>query len=211
MKDGALDPRDSVPKRLFDVLASAAGLILLSPLIVAVAVAVKLYDRGPVLYKSLRIGKGGRRFHLFKFRTMVVDADRQGPGITTARDPRVTPVGRFLRRYKLDELPQLIHVLKGEMSFVGPRPEDPRYVARYTPDQRRVLAARPGITGIASLAYRREEELLVGPDWERLYCEEILPAKLALELDYLSRRTFWSDIGLILQTLKALFVGSIPV
>ena len=136
---------------------------------------------------------------------MIVGADKQGPEITTARDLRITKVGLWLRRFKLDVLPQLWNVLKGEMSLVGPRPEDPRYVAHYTPEQRQVLAVRPGITGTASLAYRREERLLHGADWESRYLNEIMPAKLALELDYLRRRTLWTDVGLILRTFGVLF------
>ena len=124
-------------------------------------------------------------FRLYKFRRMVSDADKQGPGITATGDSRITRVGRFLRRTKIDELPQLINVLSGDMSLVGPRPEDPRYVTLYTPEQRRVLAVRPGITSAASLAYRHEEQLLAGADWETVYREEVLPAKLAIDLEYL--------------------------
>ena len=124
-----------------------------------------------------------------------------GPGITTAADPRITPVGRFLRKTKLDELPQLINVLSGEMSLVGPRPEDPRYVAFYTPEQRQVLRVRPGITSAASLRYRDESALLAGSDWETIYIESIMPQKLAIELDYLQRRNLLTDLGLVLLTL----------
>ena len=142
----------AVAKHVLDVAASATGLVVLSPLLIGLTVAIKTHDGGPVLYASRRVGKGGRAFLLYKFRTMIVDADKQGAGITTARDRRITKVGLWLRRFKLDELPQLWNVLKGEMSLVGPRPEDPRYVAHYTPEQRQVLAVRPGITGTASLA-----------------------------------------------------------
>ncbi|HUS16727.1 MAG TPA: polysaccharide biosynthesis protein, partial [Chloroflexia bacterium] len=141
---------------------------------------------------------------VFKFRTMIVDADQAGSAITAAGDARITSMGRWLRRTKLDELPQLLNVVRGEMSLVGPRPEDPRYVAFYTPEQRRVLCVRPGITGAASLTYRNEEALLTGPDWERAYREDVMPAKLALDLAYLTRRTLLSDMGLILQTVSAL-------
>ncbi|MFZ1551113.1 MAG: sugar transferase, partial [Anaerolineae bacterium] len=131
---------------------------------------------------AVRVGQDGRPFRLYKFRSMIVGTDRQGPGITATGDPRITRVGRFLRRAKLDELPQLINVLLGDMSLVGPRPEDPRYVAFYTPEQRRVLSVHPGITSPASLAYRHEEQLLAGEDWETHYRTRVLPAKLALDL-----------------------------
>lgn len=192
-------------RRLIDATAALAGLIVLSSLFLALAVAIKLDSPGPVFYKARRVGRGGQEFRLYKFRSMVIDADRLGPGITAVGDQRVTKVGRFLRRTKLDELPQLINVLKGDMSLVGPRPEDPRYVALYTPEQRAVLAARPGITSAASLTYRHEEQLLSGPDWEAIYCTEVMPAKLAIDLEYLSRRTLASDLGLVLQTILAMF------
>jgi len=135
---------------------------------------------------------------------MVADADKRGPGITATGDSRVTPVGRFLRRTKIDELPQLINVLRGDMSLVGPRPEDPRYVARYTPEQRRVLAVRPGITSAASLTYRHEEQLLSGEDWETVYRTQVMPEKLAIDLAYLQRRTLWSDLVLVFRTVVAM-------
>lgn len=196
---------DEVARRLLDVVAAAAGLALLSPLFLAIAAAIKLDSPGPVFYRARRVGRYGQEFRLYKFRSMVADADRRGPGITAAGDRRVTRVGRFLRRTKLDELPQLINVLKGEMSLVGPRPEDPRYVALYTPEQRRVLEARPGITSAASLAFRHEEQLLSGPDWEQVYRTQVMPAKLALDLDYLDRRTLASDLALIWRTILAMF------
>lgn len=192
-------------RRAIDLTASLAGLILLSPLLAAVAGLVKLDSPGPVLYRAQRVGQGGRLFRLYKFRSMVTDAARRGPAITTAGDRRVTRVGRLLRRTKIDELPQLINVLKGEMSLVGPRPEDPRYVALYTPEQRQILAVRPGITSPASLHYRREEQLLQGADWERVYVEQVMPHKIQLELDYVARRSLWSDLGLILQTARIPF------
>lgn len=197
--------RGAVARRLFDAVASTLGLVVLAPVMIVLAAVVKFHDGGPVFYASRRVGKQGRAFRLYKFRTMIVDSDRLGPGITTAEDRRITKVGTRLRRFKLDELPQLWNVLKGEMSLVGPRPEDPRYVAHYTPEQQQVLAVRPGITGAASLAYRSEERLLHGPDWEMVYLNEIMPAKLALDLDYLRRRTLWTDLGIILRTVKGLF------
>ena len=191
--------------RLVDIVAGLVGLVLLSPVLLLLALWVKLSSPGPVFYRAKRVVRGGQPFHLYKFRTMVVDADRRGPGITTAGDNRITPAGKFLRRTKLDELPQLLNVLKGEMSLVGPRPEDPRYVALYTAEQRLILQERPGITSVASLQYRNEAELLCGRDWETVYTQEILPHKLALELNYLQQRTFWRDLGLIWQTVLSVW------
>ena len=190
--------------RLIDIVAGLVGLVILSPVLLGLALWVKLSSPGPIFYRAKRVGRGGQTFHLYKFRTMVMDADRRGPGITTAGDNRITPVGKFLRRTKLDELPQLLNVLKGEMSLVGPRPEDPRYVALYTPEQQQVLRVRPGITSVASLHYRQEADLLRGRDWETVYTQEILPHKLALELNYLQQRTLWRDLALIGQTILSL-------
>jgi lipopolysaccharide/colanic/teichoic acid biosynthesis glycosyltransferase len=192
-------------RRIFDVGVSLVAGAALSIPLVLIAIAVKLYDGGPVLYRAARVGKGGRLFEVYKFRTMVVRADSIGPGITASGDPRVTPLGRYLRRTKLDELPQLLNVLRGEMSLVGPRPEDPRYVGLYSSVQRQALRVRPGMTSVASLVYRDEAQLLSGPNWERLYCSQVMPAKLALDLDYLARRTLWTDILLISRTITSLF------
>ncbi len=191
--------------RLLDVVASGLGLVLLSPLFVLVALAIRLDTPGPVYYRAQRVGKDGKPFRLYKFRSMVANADRRGPGITATGDTRVTRVGRFLRRTKIDELPQLINVLRGDMSLVGPRPEDPRYVVLYTQEQRRVLSVRPGITSAASLAYRHEEQLLAGADWETTYRNRVLPDKLAIDLAYLDRRTVVSDLKLIFRTIAAVF------
>ena len=192
-------------KRAFDVVVSILGLIVLSPVLLFIALAVKIGSPGPVLYRARRVGRGGEEFALLKYRSMVVDAASIGPAVTGQGDPRVTPVGRALRRTKMDELPQLINVLRGEMSLVGPRPEDPRYVAIYTPEQRRVLDVRPGITGLASLRYRNEEAVLSGGDPEKLYIEEVLPAKLAIELEYIENVNLGRDILIILRTVAALF------
>lgn len=192
-------------KRTFDLLASALGLIILSPIFALIALLIRLTSPGPVFYRARRVGQGGREFTLYKFRSMVADADRRGPGITAAGDPRVTSIGRVLRRTKLDELPQLWNVLRGDMSLVGPRPEDPRYVALYTPEQRRVLDVRPGITSLASIEYRNEEAVLHGPDWEQRYIHEVMPAKLAIDLRYVQRATLFTDLLIILRTLLALF------
>ena len=199
-----------VTKRLIDVTGSLVGLIVVSPILLAVGMLIKLDSPGPVLHRAQRTGKDGKPFRLYKFRTMVVGAHRDGPAITPAGDRRITRVGRFLRRTKLDELPQLLNVLKGDMSLVGPRPEDPRYVGLYTPAQREVLRVRPGVTSAASLAYRHESSLLSGGDWEQRYVNEILPDKLAIELDYLAHRNVVSDLGLVLRTLLALPRGGAP-
>ncbi len=180
------------------------GLAILSPLWVVIGVMIKVEDGGPVLYKARRVGLRGDIFRLFKFRTMVMNADKIGAAITAQNDPRVTKIGHFLRKTKLDELPQLFNVLKGDMSLVGPRPEDPSYVALYTEEQKKILNVRPGITSAASLAYRHEEQLLSGLDWETTYKTQVMPAKLAIDLEYLSRRTFWADLELIFKTIKSM-------
>ena len=187
--------------RFIEIVLALAGLIVCIPVFLVAALLIVLHDGGPVFYRARRVGLRGDLFALLKFRSMVLDADRVGGGLTTAVDGRVTPVGAFLRRYKLDELPQLWNVLRGDMSFVGPRPEDPRYVALYSQEQRRVLNVRPGITSPASLTYRNESALLSGEGSEQYYVGTILPHKLALELEYLERRTLWTDIGLILRTV----------
>ncbi len=187
-------------QRYFDLLIAGSGLLLASPLLLLLALAIRYDSPGPIFYCAVRVGRDGRAFRLFKLRTMVYDAQQRGPAITYANDPRITRVGRWLRRNKLDELPQLINVVRGEMSLVGPRPEDPRYVLLYTPAQRRILAYRPGITSPASFAYRHEAQLLAGPDWEIRYRQEVLPAKLAIDLAYMARRSLGSDLGLILRS-----------
>jgi len=198
----------SYPVRAFDLLISGAGLLILIPLFALIAAGIKLDSSGPVFYRALRVGRDGAPFRMFKFRTMVTGADRSGPGITVSGDARVTDFGRFLRSARLDELPQLLNVLRGEMALVGPRPEDPRYVALYSPEQRAVLRVRPGITSPASLRFRDEVTLLTGDDWERTYVERIMPDKLAVELDYLNRRTARSDLAILWQTLVALLSRS---
>ena len=192
-------------KRTFDFLFSAFFLLILSPVFLLIALLIKLDSPGPVFYRAVRVGKKGEPFRLYKFRSMAAGAAVKGPGITHQGDPRVTWVGNWLRRFKLDELPQLINVCKGEMSLVGPRPEDPRYVAVYTPEQRRVLSVRPGITSAASVRYRHEEKLLIGADWEDTYLQVILPEKLKIDLDYIQRRTFATDLLIIWQTFLVLF------
>lgn len=173
----------------------------MSPLLLVLCLIIKLSDNGPVFYKAKRIGKGGVPFELYKFRTMIVNADRVGPAVTASGDKRVTPIGRFLRRTKLDELPQLLNVLKGEMSLVGPRPEDPRYVALYTPAQRQILDFSPGITSAASLTYRNEEEMLTGDDWEIVYQTKVMPTKIEIDLQYMASANVMTDLTLIFQTV----------
>jgi lipopolysaccharide/colanic/teichoic acid biosynthesis glycosyltransferase len=192
-------------KRLFDLLLAAAGLLLLSPLLLAIALAVRLDTPGPALFRQQRVGRGGRLFLIHKFRTMVADAPTRGPGLTIGDDARITRVGRFLRAKRLDELPQLIDVLRGDMSLVGPRPELPRYVAHYPAALReRVLAVRPGITDPSSQAYLDEaERLAAAADPEREYVEAILPAKLAAAADYADRASLATDLMVIWRTLRA--------
>lgn len=192
-------------KRLFDIVVSTLGLIVVSPLMLIIAIANYLTAPGPIFYRAPRIGLHGRQFYIYKFRTMVVNADKIGPKVTVSGDSRITPIGRILRRTKLDELPQLINVLRGDMSLVGPRPEDPRYVALYTPYQRAVLNVHPGITSPASVHYKDEQALLIGPDWETLYINEIMPAKLAIDLDYAKHPSLGRDIQIISQTIFALY------
>jgi lipopolysaccharide/colanic/teichoic acid biosynthesis glycosyltransferase len=171
-------------KRMFDVVVAGLALVLLSPLLLVLALCIRLDSPGPVFFRQERVGRHGRIFRIHKFRTMVPDAEARGLPLTVGRDPRVTRVGAFLRSSKLDELPQLIDVLQGTMSLVGPRPEVPRYVQHYPPALReKVLSVRPGITDLASIAYRRESELLArAGDPERAYVEEVLPQKLDLRL-----------------------------
>lgn len=188
-------------KPAFDRVTAAVGLTLLSPLLLLVAVAVVIEDGFPVFFLQTRLGQGGRRFRLLKFRTM--RAGSGGVPLTTAGDRRVTAVGRVLRKYKIDELAQLWNVLLGEMSLVGPRPEVPRYVVPGDPVWRAVQGVKPGITDLASLLYRHEEEILAGADDpERHYRETVLPAKLQLNVVYIERQSFWLDCRLILWTVR---------
>jgi len=196
-------------KRLLDILLSALGLLLLSPLLLVIALWVKLDSPGPALFRQQRIGRHGKPFAIHKFRTMRVDAPAQGPQITIGADPRITRSGAILRRYKLDELPQLWDVLRGAMSLVGPRPEVARYVALYPDDLRQlVLSVRPGITDLASIEYRDEGAVLArSSDPERSYVEEVMPAKLALAAQYVRTQSLAGDLRLILRTIKAIWGG----
>lgn len=199
-------------KRIFDVIISLCVVIIALPLWLVVAIAIKLDSPGPVLYRAIRIGKDGKPFALFKFRTMVAGASRQGPGITRDGDSRITAVGRLLRKLKIDEMPQLINVLKGEMSIVGPRPEDPRYVHHYTPEQRRVFAVRPGMASPAFVRYRHEEEILAaaGDQVEDFYLTVLLPNKLRMDLEYIQQQSLWFDLRVLAQAAISLFKSPAP-
>ena len=192
-------------KRALDVVASLAGSLVLLPVFALIGAAIAL-DGGPVFFRQVRVGLGGREFRIWKFRTMIVNADRAGPLLTAAGDTRITPVGRWLRRTKLDELPQLFNVVIGEMSLVGPRPEVARYVAMYTPQQRAVLNLVPGITDPASLHYVDESALLAdSADAEQLYVNVLMPDKIRRNLDYAQHATVLSDLRVIMQTIRRVF------
>ena len=188
-------------RRLLDIACAAVGLVVLSPLFVLIAAAIKLGDGGPVFYSQPRAGKGFRPFRLYKFRSMVRGADRLGPPLTGLRDPRITRVGGLLRRYKLDELPQLVNLLKGDMQLVGARPELECYVDMFRPEYAVLLRDRPGVTDPASLVYRHEHEILGVEDVEARYVNAILPHKIELSLQYARRRTLLSDLGIIFRTI----------
>jgi lipopolysaccharide/colanic/teichoic acid biosynthesis glycosyltransferase len=196
-------------KRTFDAVAAAAGLIVLSPVIAGIAIAIKRGSKGPLLYKGTRVGMNGEPFQMLKFRTMVVDADKIGGSSTPEDDPRITPIGKTLRKYKLDELPQLINVLKGDMSFVGPRPQVQWAVDLYTPEEREILTVRPGITDEASLKFSNEAEILKGSkDPDKDYIEKIHPEKMRLSREYVRNRSFSGDLSIIARTAGAIFKPS---
>jgi lipopolysaccharide/colanic/teichoic acid biosynthesis glycosyltransferase len=189
-------------KRVYDLFFSALGLLALSPLLLLIAILIKLSDGGGVFFRQQRVGQFGRPFWVWKFRTMVMNAEKAGLSVTRGGDPRITRVGKLLRRTKLDELPQLWNVLRGEMSFVGPRPEVPQYVERYTPEQRRILELKPGITDLSTLEFRREEELLsAAEDTEKYYLEHCVPKKIELSLQYSRDSNLWRDTQVILRTI----------
>ncbi len=201
-QDVIIAPKSAAVKRMFDVVFAIIGFLLLLPLFLLGSLLAKLQSKGPVFYKSKRVGKDEVIFEMYKFRTMVVNADTLGGSLTTYRDTRITPIGRFLRWTKLDELPNLINVIKGEMSLIGPRPEAPEYVKYYTQIQKQVLLVKPGITGPSQLANRDEEEKLKGqPDAEHYYITELMPKKLALDLQYVATQSIATDIGWLLKTL----------
>jgi len=192
-------------KRAFDLTAAALGVVLLLPLLAAIALWVKLDSPGPVLFRQLRVGRGGQLFEILKFRTMAAASDPQRQ-LTVGRDPRITRAGQLLRKYKLDELPQLLNVVGGSMSLVGPRPEVPRYVACYPPALRDlVLSVQPGVTDLAAILYKDESSILgQAADPERAYIETILPTKLEYYARYVRERSFWGDVRIIFRTLGAL-------
>lgn len=194
-------------KRAFDLLFTTVGLLFLSPLFLLGGILAKLQSRGPTLYKATRVGRGAVLFEMYKFRTMVTNADNIGGSLTTYRDARVTRIGRFLRWTKLDELPNLINVIKGEMSLIGPRPEAPVYVKYYTETQRQVLQVKPGMTGPSQLANRDEEKKLKGqPDAEHYYITELMPKKLDLDLHYVATQNILSDTRWLLKTFWVLII-----
>lgn len=186
-------------KRVLDVAVGVPMLAVVAPVLVGVALAMRLTgDRGPFLYRAIRVGEAGTTFTVFKIRTMRHGSS--GTGVTLARDRRVTPLGRILRRSRIDELPQLVNVVRGEMSLVGPRPEDPRYVDWSDPLHRRVFTARPGVTGLAQLEFHDEARFLVGDDAEEHYRRDVLPAKLLLDAKYLDERTALMDLRILART-----------
>jgi lipopolysaccharide/colanic/teichoic acid biosynthesis glycosyltransferase len=190
-------------KRLFDFVASSFGLILLTPIFVLVALWIKLDSRGAIFFRQERVGFQGDLFRIHKFRTMVLDAEKKGKQITVGADSRITTVGGFLRKYKLDELPQLIDVLVGDMSLVGPRPEVPKYIDYYTDDEKHdVLSVKPGITDNAAIEFRDESELLASAkDPEATYINKVLPKKIALYRKYVREHSFFGDVVIIFKTI----------
>ena len=192
-------------KRIFDLFFTIPGVIFLTPLFLLIAILIKLDDGGPVFFRQERIGWRGKPFRMWKFRSMVVNAERVGSQLTVGRDFRITKIGHFLRKSKIDELPQLFNVLKGEMCLVGPRPEVPRYVKLYTLQQSRVLDLVPGITDVASITYRNENNILANcPDPEHEYIKKIIPDKIRINLQYSDKASIWDDFLVILRTIKVL-------
>lgn len=189
-------------KRVFDIIMSIIGLIILGIPMLIIAIIIKITSKGPIFYKQTRVKKNNEDFKILKFRTMIIDADKKGMQITVGRDPRITKIGHILRKTKVDELPQLINVLKGDMSFVGPRPEVRKYVNMYDGYQKNVLKIKPGITDLASIEYRDESSILgESENPEKTYIEEIMPIKLSLNLKYMNSFSFFYDIKLIFKTL----------
>ena len=192
-------------KRFFDIIVSLIGIIILGIFLIIISIIIKCTSEGPVFFKQIRVGQSGKEFKIFKFRTMVVNAESLGTQITIGKDKRITKIGHFLRKYKIDELPQLFNVFIGEMSFVGPRPEVPKYVAMYNETQRKVLSVRPGITDLASIRYRNENEILGRArntdEAEDMYINEIMPDKLKLNLEYIEKSNVFFDIYIIFKTI----------
>lgn len=194
-------------KRAFDVTSATAGLVALSPLFLLLAVAIKIDSPGPVFYRGVRVGRGGRPFRIFKFRSMVADADRRGASSTNAADPRLTRCGSFIRRFKLDELAQLINVFTGDMSLVGPRPEVQKFVDLYTQEEKAILSVRPGITDWSSIRFHNEPEIIAASgieDADEAYAKLIRPEKLRLQLEYVRDSGLRTDLRILLATLGTL-------
>ncbi|PKK90117.1 MAG: glycosyl transferase [Candidatus Wallbacteria bacterium HGW-Wallbacteria-1] len=191
-------------KRLFDILLAIIGLIFVGPFLFLFSVIIKIYDRGPIFYRGVRVGLHGVQFRIFKFRSMVIDAETLGGPSTSGNDSRITPIGKFLRKFKIDELPQLFNVFLGDMSFVGPRPEVQQYVDLYTEEEKKILSVRPGITDFASLWNSDEGAVLEkADDPEKAYLELIRPTKLLLQMKYVNEMSMWIDIKLIFNTVWA--------
>ena len=191
-----------------DVTLSGIVLILLSPFLGAISLLIKLTSEGPVFFNQVRIGRGRKLFNMVKFRTMTINADQRGPSVTAGGDSRITPIGKLLRRTKLDELPELWNVLVGDMSLVGPRPEVPRYVKKYKPEWERVFSMRPGITDIATLQFRDEESVLLGAqDLERAYIDVVVPIKMNLALEYVDGHSIWLDFKILFLTVWGITLG----
>jgi len=188
-------------KRLFDIISSLVGLIFISPIFPVVPILIKLDSKGPVFFKQWRIGKDGKQFKIYKFRTMVQEADEVGSLITAGNDQRITKIGKLLRRYEIDELPTLMNVLKGDMSIVGPRPEVPKYLHHYGRKYREILSVRPGITDLGTLSFRDEARYLNAQNYEDIYEKKLLPQKLDLYLEYVHHKSFMFDLRIILRTV----------
>ncbi len=196
-------------KRMFDLTVSVVGLVALSPLLLITSILIKLDSPGPIFYRGVRVGRFGKRFRIFKFRTMVENAEGIGASSTAEDDPRITSLGRFLRRHKLDELPQLINVLLGDMSLVGPRPQVPWAVALYSEQEKAVLRVRPGITDFAAVKYSNEGEILRGSsDPDQDYLEKIHPTKMSMSLEYLRQQSLWLDCKILVKTLSTLLFAT---
>jgi len=196
-------------KRVFDIALAIPASLVAAPIVVVSALLVRLDSRGPVFYRGWRTGLGGRPFRIYKLRTMEADADTAGPEITRANDQRVTRIGRMLRRTKIDELPQLFNVLSGHMSLVGPRPEHPNYVRLYTPEQRRVLEVKPGMTSLASILYADEQDLLVGEHAEKTYVDVVMPEKLEIDRRYVESQSLRTDFVILLRTARLMLTRSL--
>lgn len=194
-------------KRFFDVTFALLALMVLAPVFLLIAILIKLDSEGPVFYRGVRTGRYGRPFRIFKFRTMIVDADQRGGGSTAKDDPRITRIGHFLRRYKLDELPQLLNVLKGEMSVVGPRPELPQYTNLYNDEEQLILTVRPGITDYASIEFFHLGDILGNEAPDQVYEEKVRPIKNMLRLKYVKEQNLWIDLMIIFRTLAKLLRG----